>query len=412
MEGATKPQTGLRENRGFILGSLSLGHGISHLVDQGFPLLLTAIADYMGLGTIQKAALFAIRQSGSSITSLGAGPFVDALKPYWGLILTGCMIWAAVAYSLVGISPSFAVLVIAVLFIAIPGALWHLPAAAAISQRFPDRRGFAISMHGFGSNIGNALGPVLAGALLGILLWRNIFFIYAIPAIALSIFVWWSLRNVGKEGGQEGRKGLRAQLDGALTLLKNPVVLGLILAALLRGMGLNALFNWTPFYLKDELGMNSLEAGVHYALLTGMGIISAPVIGALSDRFGRKAILVPGMTVAAFLSMLVVSVGDSLLLILVLAGIGLFTFVLHNIIQAAVLDAVGRGTEATATGLLFGVTGVLGGASPFLASLIIDHLGGLGSIFYYSGILTAVTAVIVFMIPLRSGRRTPAATGA
>jgi MFS family permease len=177
-------------------------------------------------------------------------------------------------------------------------------------------------------------------------------------------------------------------------------------------MGLNALFNWTPFYLKDELGMSSLDAGFHYAFLTGMGIVSAPVIGSLSDRFGRKAILVPGMTVAAILSMLVVSVGDSLLLFFVLAGIGLFTFVLHNIIQAAVLDAVGRGTEATATGLLFGITGVLGSASPFLASLIIDHLGGLGVMFYYSGILTAVTAVIVLIIPLRSVRRTPAPTGA
>ena len=411
MEEAPKLRVDRRQSRGFILGSLSLGHGISHLVDQGFPLLMTAIADYMGLGTFQKAALFAIRQSGSSVTSLGAGPFVDVLKPYWGSILTGCMVWAAIAYALVGVSPNFTVLIIAVLFVAIPGALWHLPSAAAISQRFPDKRGFAISMHGFGSNIGNALGPVLAGALLGILLWKNIFFIYAIPALVLSIFVWWSLRDLGKEGGQEGRKDLRTQLNGALTLLKNPIILGLILAALLRGMGLNALFNWTPFYLKDELGMSSLDAGFHYAFLTGMGIVSAPVIGSLSDRFGRKAILVPGMTVAAILSMLVVSVGDSLLLFFVLAGIGLFTFVLHNIIQAAVLDAVGRGTEATATGLLFGITGVLGSASPFLASLIIDHLGGLGVMFYYSGILTAVTAVIVLIIPLRSVRRTPAPTG-
>ena len=53
-------------------------------------------------------------------------------------------------------------MIAAVILVSVPGSLWHLPAAAALSQRFPDRRGFAIAMHGFGSNIGNVLGPLLA----------------------------------------------------------------------------------------------------------------------------------------------------------------------------------------------------------------------------------------------------------
>ena len=100
--------------------------------------------------------------------------------------------------------------------------------------------------------------------------------------------------------------------------------MALISAALLRGIGLNALFNWTPFYLRETLGMNTLEAGVYYALLTGMGIISAPILGWLSDKWGRKAVLVPGFVIAGLLSMTVVSVGDSLLLVPILAGLGLF----------------------------------------------------------------------------------------
>ena len=174
----------------------------------------------------------------------------------------------------------------------------------------------------------------------------------------------------------------------------------LVLAAMLRGVGLDAVFHWAPFYLEKELAKGHIEAGVYYALLTGMGIVSTPVLGILSDRIGRKRVLVPGLITAAALSFVVVAVGDSILLLPVFVGMGLFSFSLHQIIQAAVLDLVGRGTEATATGLLFGLNGLVSGATPFLAYVIIEYLGGYGSIFYYAGILTLAPAFLIILLPL------------
>ena len=404
---------GIKNNRVFILSSLSVGHGLSHMFDQGFPLLLTEIAAALGLGNFRTAVLLSVKQGGSSATSLGGGPIIDHLKSYWGLILTACMLVHAVTFAAMGVAPTFALLVVVVLFLSIPGSLWHLPATAAISQRFPERRGFAISMHGFGSNIGNVTGPVLAGALLatGFLIWQHVYFIYAGLALLMAVFVWWSLRGLGRDTTSEGGSSLSRQFGGALSLLKNPIVMALISAALLRGIGLNALFNWTPFYLREDLGMSALEAGVYYALLTGMGIVSAPILGWLSDKWGRKVVLAPGFIIAGLLSMAVVVVGDSLLLIPILAGLGLFSFALHQIIQASVLDYVGQGTEATAIGLLFGINGVIGIGSPFLATAIIEYWGGYGAVFYYAGILTLITAVIVMFIPLRNQNSATSAGG-
>ena len=400
---------GLRRNRGFILGSLSIGHGISHLYDMGFQVFMPAITASMGLSYFQVATIAGIRQGGFGVVNLGGGVLVDRLKRQWGYILTGCMVWSALAFLVIALSRSFPVLVIGIVLLSLPGALWHLPATAAISQRFPDRRGFAVSIHGFGSNIGTVLGPLVAGLLLTTLLWNTVLLIYVIPALFLAVFVWWSVRDLGKDDGPVAAPagpnnpsiGLGAQFREGIRLLKNPIVLGLVIASTLRGIGLNATFQWAPFYLENQLGMGHFSAGVHYALLTGMGIASAPVLGILSDRFGRKAVLVPGMALASVFSFLVVGVGDSIYLALILGGLGLFSFALHQIMQAAMLDVVERGTEATAIGLIFGINGVIGGASPFLATLIIDHLGGYGSIFYYSGILTALAAVTIIFIPLR-----------
>ena len=398
-----------KNSRGFILGSLSFGHAAQHLYDHGFPVFMPAITNGLGLSNLQVASLLGIRQAGFGVVSLGGGIFVDILRSQWGLILTGCMLWSAVSFLAVGASPTFPLLVLAVILVSVPGAMWHLPATAALSQRFPDRRGFAISMHGLGANAGNILGPLLAGGLLSLFYWRNVLFVYATPALLAAVFIWWSLKNLGTDGTRSERKKLRAQIQETKVLLRNPVVLWLVLAAAFRGVGLNALFHWTPFYLEEELGMGHFSAGVHYALLTGMGVISAPVLGVLSDRFGRKKVLAPGMVSAAFLALLVVSAGDTFLLPVILAGLGLFSFALHQIVLAAVLDVSGRGTEATATGLIFGLNGALGGAAPFIATLVIDHLGGYGSIYYYAGALTVVAALIVILVPLSSKEAAPGA---
>ena len=112
----------------------------------------------------------------------------------------------------------------------------------------------------------------------------------------------------------------------------------------------------------------------------------------------------PGLIIAATLTMFVVSAGDSIFLALLLAGIGLFSFALQQIILAALLDVVDKGTEATASGLIFGINGLLGFGSPFLAAFIINQLGGYGSIFYYVGALTVAAAVIIVFIPFPNYR--------
>jgi FSR family fosmidomycin resistance protein-like MFS transporter len=413
MAEAIQRPAGRRQSRNFILGSLSLGHGISHLYDQGFPVFMPAIQTAMGLTNFQVAFLLGIRQGGFGAVNLIGGAIVDQMKASWGPILTGCMVWAALGFVVVAASPNLGVMVLAVAIISVPGALWHLPATAALSRRFPDRRGFAISIHGFGSNIGNVLAPLVAGGLLTFMLWRHILLIYTIPAAIMAVFVWWSLKDLGiEDGDQEGeeqpqRRVLAGYREG-LAMFKSPVVAALVLAAAIRGVANNALFQWTPFYLKNAtdggLDMGYFAAGVHLSLLTGMGIISAPILGYLSDRYGRKQVLVPGLIIAAVLTLFVVSAGDSLMLAVVLGGIGLFSFALQQIILASVLDLVPNGTEATASGLIFGINGVLGFGSPFLAAYIIDDLGGYGSIFYYTGILTFVAAVTIAFIPFPNYR--------
>ena len=52
-----------------------------------------------------------------------------------------------------------------------------MPQAAAIStlgRRFPERKGLALSFHGMGGNFGEALAPLVIGALLTVFTWRTV----------------------------------------------------------------------------------------------------------------------------------------------------------------------------------------------------------------------------------------------
>ncbi len=390
-------------NRQTILGVMSAGHGVAHLYDQGFPVLMPTIASYFGLSSFQVSILLALRFTGFGVVNIGGGLVVDMLKRHWGGMLVGCMVSASLFFALVGSAPNYLVLLLIATVVNIPGALWHLPSAASLSQIFPERRGFALAIHGFGANLGNLIGPLTAAFLLERLgSWRGVMFIYVVPALLMGVVVWMFLRNVGMIGGVETR-GLRTQLRESARIVRNPAVLLIVGAAMLRGVGLDALFAWSPFYLEETLDKGHLDAGFHYALLTGMGIVSTPALGYLSDRFGRKLVLVPGFAIAAALSLITVSAGGGVWLTLTLAGTGLFSFALHQIAQAAVLDEVGRGTEATAVGLIFGLNGILGAASPFIAFLVIENFGGYGAVYYYSGVLTLVAGAMILVAPMRKG---------
>ena len=407
---------GLRQNRGFILGALTFGHGVAHLYDLGFPVFLTAIANTLFLSTKQTGFLLAIRTSGNGLIAMGSGVLVDRYRDQWGLMLTACMVLNVIAFVVIGLSPNWAVLIIGVVLIAIPGSLWHLPAIASLSRRFSDRRAFSISIHSFGSTIGNALGPLVAGTLLRYLIWREVLLLYAIPAGLVAVFVWWSLRDLGWEEDvrpdDAERRTLSTLAVAGWNFFRNPAMLALLVAASLRSVANVAMFDWTPFYLEKSpedggLGYSYFWMGFQIALLTGTGAISAPILGQLSDKLGRKQILVPGLAIAAVLPFLIVPAGDGILVPIVMAGMGLFSFALHQVMLAGILDAASRGTEATVAGLVFGINGAVGFASTVLVAFIIDNLGGYGSMFVYVGILTAVAGVIVLFTPFPNYRVEP-----
>ena len=83
--------------------------------------------------------------------------------------------------------------------------LWHPTAIPWLANRFPQRKGLVTSIHGMGGNVGDAVAPLVIGALLGVLNWRSVVVLNVLPGIALSAF---TLIYIGRKQSADRDAGL------------------------------------------------------------------------------------------------------------------------------------------------------------------------------------------------------------
>ena len=70
---------------------------------------------------------------------------------------------------------------------------WHPTAIPLLARSFPERKGFVVSIHGMGGNVGDALAPLAAGVLLASMSWRNVVVVNIVPGILMRASFWcWS----------------------------------------------------------------------------------------------------------------------------------------------------------------------------------------------------------------------------
>lgn len=403
---ATQEERGqLRDTGPFILSGLSAGHAVFHWFAQSFFVMLPEVVATFGLSGLQVGAISTTREVISGIIALPGGVVTDMVRRHWGAVLATCMGLFGLGWLIMGIAPVYFVLLIGMGVVAVAASMWHLPAAAALSRRFADRRGTALSIHGVGGNIGDVLGPALTGVLLLALSWRGILSIYAAIPLLLTFLVFWSFRNIGRTGSQEIRTaGFSEQIANTRVSFKeHPRLWGIMVVAGLRGMANVAFLPFLALYLglDSELGLGNAALGLHIALLVGVGVVATPVIGYISDRFGRKLVLIPGMLGLCILTALLVPFGEGIGLVIILALMGTFFFSDQPILTAAALDVVGQRVAASTLGVFSFSRFVMAAASPLIAGKLFDSVGIESTFFYISGIYL-VASITLLAIPFVS----------
>lgn len=177
----------------------------------------------------------------------------------------------------------------------------------------------------------------------------------------------------------------------------------LIITAFVDMVGLLMVVPLMPFFARN-LGAGSLMVTILVGSFTAAQLLSAPLWGRFSDRYGRKPALLVGLTAAA-IAYVVFAFADSLWLLLlsrIVQGAGGGTV---GVIQAYVADATEQKDRARALGWLSASTSVGVALGPALGSLALRAGGTSGP-----GLMAAALCIlnIVFAWFYLSESRDPA----
>jgi MFS family permease len=265
-----------------------------------------------------------------------------------------------------------------------------VPAAnvAAIEASKPSRRGFNFGIFANGLPlIGLGLGPILATQLLRVLpSWRWIFVVVAIPGLVTAYLLHRVLRDtrtVSTTAGENVPAIARQEWKRALRTHNVPLCIAIM--ACTSG-ALNVVIAMTPNYLTDYLHLPVERMGFVMSAVGAGAFLGGLTLPGLSDRLGRKPVMLFGVFAAALSLWQFMHAGAGATegwLFALLLSYSMFAFSAFVIlIGPMATESVDVSLASTAVGIISGVGEIVGGGSaPALAGYIAKHFG-VDKVFY------------------------------
>ena len=394
---AVAPQMGQEgRTKDSVMATTVIGaHAFEHFYAHTIPFLAAIIAADLGLGAFQVGLIVVVRSIFGGITSTVGGFLVDLFHHRVSWVLSISAFSIGVGYLVMSIAPTYVLILAALALGSMGSALWHPPALGLLAPRFPERRALFISMHRSMGSIGDVLGPMVAGALVaGALAWtlssggvESDLFAWKMPWDAISwrlvlgfstpimftssVVIFFLLRNAGGAKPEDFDLGKRVKDNwaGMKDAFRGTGMWAIFTVSAVRGMADRSLVFLVPLYMIQALGVGPFQAASHVALMVGPGIIAGPLIGALSDRIGRRAIIIFVMAVTTVLTLAIIWSGQqtgeyNYWITLFVSMYGILNFSVNNLTQAAAADiAAGRNLESSFLGLMWGNNTFFGAAA-------------------------------------------------
>jgi len=179
-------------------------------------------------------------------------------------------------------------------------------------------------------------------------------------------------------------------------------------SAAFRTMTQSGLLTFLPVYLAYELGYSPLITGMCMTVLQIAGFIAGPIAGHLSDKMGRKQVLLSSMTLTGVTIVGMALAGKSVLFVFFIALVGFFLYAMRPVLQAWAVEATPRHLAGTGVGIQFGITAVGASIAPALAGMIADA-SNIYTAFYFLAGTIIFANLLVLLVPKNLAAAQPAA---
>ena len=358
-----------------LLPLLVLAHFSHHLLAALLTPLLPYIRDSFSLDYMQAGLLVSALTLSYGLSQLPGGWLADRFGPR--LLITVGVSGVALLGLLVGLAPTYLVMLCLLVLLGILGGGYHPAASPIVSASVSAaRRGRALGLHQIGGSASFFLVPLLAVAIAASLGWRGAFISLSLPLIAFGIILYVLLGRRGFTGTQAG-----SEISGLVTVVPDGrrrlvvfTVIGIAVQVLVF-----TVISFIPLFIVDALGAGEAAAATLYALIFSGGIWAGPLGGYLSDRFGKVTVMVTVSLLAAPAIFLLSLVSYGAGLVMVLLVIGIIQFITMPVSEAYIITHAPAKNRSTVLGIYyFASRGGPGVVAPLLGDLIDTYGFGVG----------------------------------
>ena len=378
-----------RNNRfhtGKIL-ALSIGHFIHDVYSSFLSPLLPLLIEKLSLTLTQAGFLSTIMQLPALLNPY-IGVLADRISVRYFVILAPAI--TAVPMSLIGVAPSYSILLLLLFITGISVSIFHVPAPVMIAQLSASRKGRGMSFFMTGGELARTIGPLVAVAGVSLLGLEG-FYPVMIFGLTSTVWLYLKLRDVPVSDVHTKRNVSALQTWRKLRYILWPLTLILFS----RGFMHAAMTAFLPTYINQETG-NLWLAGIALTLFEVAGVAGVLTAGSMSDLFGRRKTLLVSL-IGAPLCLFVFTLSGGWFRIAALLVTG-FTLLSTTPVMLALVQEHGRRSPAAANGLFMMISFIARSAVVVVVGFIADRIG-LQATYLISAAMGLVGIPFIFRLP-------------
>lgn len=358
--------------------SMMIAIGVAHLINDTMQAVIPAMFPLLE------------RDLGLTFTQLGIITFVlnlfaSVLQPVVGSVsdkkampfaLPIGMVSSFIGILLISFSSAYWMILLSVLFLGFGSAVFHPEGSRVSFMAAGNKRGLAQSIYQVGGNSGQAVAPLISAFILDVYGQRGaaiVLLLTAIGIVLLSKISRWYKRQLEAEKLSKVKRLLVSSLP---PLTKKQVGMALVLLLIIifaRTFYTVNMSNFYVFYLMDHYGLSLRMGQVFIFIFMAFGVVGTFFGGALSDRIGRKNVIILSVVGPLPLALILpyMPIWIVPFLLVVIGGLIMISFSV-TVVYAQELVPTKIGTMAgLTTGLAFG----MGAIGAVMIGMLIDKVG-------------------------------------
>jgi MFS transporter, DHA1 family, multidrug resistance protein len=348
--------------------------------------LLPLFAHELGAGP----SLVGLVMGASTLTGIFVKLPAGALSDLFGrrrLLLAGALVFASMPFTYLGVS-TLALLIVLRFLHGSATAMFGPVASASLSDIAPPAsRGAWLSMYSTAQGAGQALGPVIAGYLIAAGRFDLAFVTAGIIGLGVPLIV----AGVGGTPVATSKPSSWPEFKrGVIEVGRDRLVLVTSAAQAAQFVLNGTLSAFLPLYGREVLGLTAAQLGWLFAVQTLTTLAVRPAIGLLSDRAGRRWVIVTGLTICslAVFSLSLASTAAAVVAAVIVYAAGVATTTAAT--AAYITDVTRRARYGAAHGVFGTIYDVGDALGPIAAGFLVVAVG-------YSRMFQIMAAVALAM---------------